>query len=251
MKRFFALLLTLALLLPASWAMAEGPMTDKPIAFAEFAFGDTFGEIRASQRMRSIEFQNGNYCARALADANQYAAITGYWDEVNPWCFTARINEERKVAGHEAGVTLWFVYPVEGGKTVYNENDAVFYAGQYQFYRGDKKEIFEDLKNKLGQVYGEAYYAGNSLDAALGTFPLAEDFLPSYQEEHKKMNPEYSVWKSRDSGAMVVLHFFRLNEQENELRLMYISQAGEENFAQMVAQRANGEGNSDSSLEGL
>ena len=73
MKRIFAALLAAVLLLGAACALAEGTMTDKPINFAEFTFGDTFGNIRKQIKMDSISFEYYPISPRMLADVNEYA----------------------------------------------------------------------------------------------------------------------------------------------------------------------------------
>ena len=252
MKRFLSILLTLVLLLPSAVCFADGAETSKPINFSDFNFGDTFGSIRENKYCGSIEFVRGRFSARLLADAFQNIGRFAYGDDVKPWCFTARFDGLDKVAGYQANAELWFVYPVVDDAVVYNDADAVFYAGQYTFYQGDRKATYEDLKNKLAQVYGDAYYIGSDLNTVLGEVPIQESLFDTYNDEVNRMMPEYAVWKSSANNAYAVLTFYMQNGEEPFTRLVYISMEGEEHFAKMQEMRDAGAGNSGSdSLEGL
>ena len=92
-------------------------------------------------------------------------------DETTPSCFVVYPRDLRTVAGYNCDSELWFVYPVENGKSVIDENKAVFFAGKYNFWdwEVDAKAVFDDLEQKLTKVYGDPFLKGSSLDEVLGT----------------------------------------------------------------------------------
>lgn len=228
MKKIFAALLAAVLLLGAACALAEGTMTDKPINFAEFTFGDTFGNIRKQIKMDSISFEYYPISPRMLADVNEYA-VSWFSDESSEALgFQAYIREQRDVAGHEAQMNLRFVYPESGAA----DNDAVFYAGCYSFYEWNEKvsEVWNDLNEKLKKLYGEPFYEGNKVSEALGTLPLEESQLTMYEEEEANASPTYTIWKSSANGGMVVLKYYTQFDSQY-LELIYVDENAEALFA--------------------
>lgn len=249
MKKLLAILLTAALLLLSVPAWAEGNTTDKPITFAEFNFGDTFNTIRNGQYLRNINFQRGLYSPRVLADAIPYV---GDWCRVSdtlPACFTAEPDGGRAVAGHNCMVSLWFAYPVENGASVIDENAATFYAGEYNFFDDNGAATFDDLKQKLSQLYGAPYMQGNNLDAVLGELALPDEGMKnSYQEQNQRCQPNYVVWKSSANNAVLVLKSYTEDGSSEFTKLNYISLDAADIFAQIETSGGNSGGDS---MEGL
>ena len=244
MKKFISMLLILAMLLPCTLAAADGVMTDKAINFAEFAYGDTFGNIRKNLKAGAIDFKYGAYTSRCLADAIDTLPDYSRRDENVAPCFRVREEGQRKVAGHHAGTYLWFVYP---DSNLTDENNAVFYAGDYEFdtYDSDARSIFEDLKGKLSQLYGEPFYAGNNISVAMGE--IVPDEIDRYNNDLERYQPEYVVWKSSANNATVVLKFFKQHGDWERTLLSYISDIADATLSQYVVQQSA----SDLSLQGL
>lgn len=59
--------------------------------------------------------------------------------------------------------TLFFVRPVVEGALNQNDNEAVFYAGSYDFF--SSTTALEDLTNKLTALYGEGKTQNNDSDS--------------------------------------------------------------------------------------
>ena len=206
MKKFFTLLLVLAMMLPCTLSFADGAMTDKPIKFAEFTFGDTFGNIRNNIRLRSIDFKYGAYTSRFLADAiDTLPEYSPRNEDIAP-CFKLNESGQRTVAGHHAGAHLWFAY---SGNDLTDESNAIFYAGEYEFddFEGDSYAIFTDIKGKMAQVYGEPYYDGSDISAALGEVNVND--MDRYNNDTANYQAQYAVWKSSANNATVVLKYFK------------------------------------------
>lgn len=247
MKKIFAMLLALALMLSGAMASAGGAMTDKPITFSDFTFGDTFGNIRDTIELRGLDFQYGLYSSRYLADAVSYAAIIAGGYPSKPICFSLSPNGQRKVAGNDAILTLWFAYP-EGKSNV--ENEAIFYAGEYEFPNLDAASIFDELSDKLTQVYGEPFYSGSDIAAAMGEGPhVPDEYLENYNSEADRYQPDYVVWKSSANNAIIVLRTHLQNGDWQHTKLFYISTEADPIFEKAAA--ASKTGASNDSLEGL
>lgn len=245
MKKFLAMLLILLSVLPVSLASADGAMTDKSISFAEFTFGDTFGNIRKNAKPYIMEFKYGAYDSRCIADA-----IETLPDNYNdgqasvPYCFVSRERGRRKVAGQEASVNMWFAYTQLDH---FDENSAIFYAGEYEFeIKDDADGLFSNLKGKLSQVYGEPFYVGFDISEAMGEPGISE--IERYMNDSILNLPEYAVWKSSANNAVVVLKKFSENGHRDRVKLAYISDVADEIFAQFVADSGSHYGES---LEGL
>ena len=86
MKKYLSMLLILAMLLPCTLAAADGAMTDKAVNFAEFTFGDIFGNIRKNVKIGSLDFKYGAYTSRCLADAIDNLPEYSSHNENSPSC---------------------------------------------------------------------------------------------------------------------------------------------------------------------
>lgn len=244
MKRALALMLALILMLPCALAAADGAMTDKAINFAEFSFGDTFGNIRNNVKIGSLDFKYGVYTSRCIADAiDTLPDYVQHNRDLAP-CFRVRFDGDRKVASYDATPYMWFAYPTDHYTA---DNDAVFYAGEYEFQLFDKDpvDIFNDLKEKLTTLYGEPFYAGNDISVPMGVFEVED--INRYTEDTQNMQPEYAVWKSSANNTVVVLKKYTQYGNWNQVRLAYISDVADATFAQVPVEV---ESISDS-LEGL
>ena len=203
-------------------------MTDKAIQFAEFTFGDTFGNIRDHVKVYGIQFMRDKNSSRFLADAVSYIARVEGTDGIWAQAFSTEDADDRMVAGHRAKALLWFVYP---SSEVMVENDALLYAGQYSFPEDDAQSVYDDLKGKLSQVYGEAYYTGDDLTPALGELQLSTDSARQvYMEEVAKYKPQYTVWKSSVNNAFIVLKCYLENGDWERTLLLYITPEYDEYF---------------------
>lgn len=235
MKKLLAILLATTMLLMAIPAFAKGDTTDKPITFAEFNFGDTFGTIRSNQYLRNINFQRGIFSPRHLADVTSF--YLGDWSrvsETSPTCFYSDTEGGRKVAGHDCEASLWFVYPVENGACVVDESSATFYAGEYRFFDDKAKATFDDLKKKLTQLYGKPYSEDDSLDDALGEITVSEDHLKeAYKEQQQRYDAKYVVWKSSANNAALVLKIYKQDGDREWTKLTYVSLDAADTFAQI------------------
>ena len=232
MKKLLAILLATTMLLMAIPVLAEGNTTDKAISFMDFNYGDTFNSIRSSERIFSIRFRTEMMSPRNLADVNDRV---GEWSQVSdflPVCFSASLST-REVAGHECNPNLYFVYPVENGSPVMNEGEATFYAGEYEFQGGDARETFDDLTQKLTQVYGEPHTVGNSVDEVLGEAKIPQDRQQEYAEQMKYLDPSYVVWVSTANNAVLVLKHYQEGNDFSRTKLDYISLDAAEIFAQI------------------
>ena len=232
MKKLLAILLATTMLLTAVPVLAEGNTTDKAITFLDFNYGDTFNSIRSSERIYGIRFKTEMMSPRNFADAIERV---GEWSQVSdflPVCFGASLST-REVAGHECNPSLYFVYPVENGSPVMNEGEATFYAGEYEFQGGDAKVTFDDLTQKLTQVYGEPHTVGNSVDGVLGEAKIPQDRQQEYAEQMKYLDPSYVVWVSTANNAVLVLKHYQEGNDFSRTKLDYISLDAAEIFAQI------------------
>ena len=206
MKKMLAALLA-ALLLFASCALAEGPMTKKPIVAQEYTWKATFGEMRKKQQMYGMDFRYSPYSPRLLADVNSYIASWLGESASAPKCFEVRIPQTCDVGGFEAEPSLWFVYPQPGAK----DNDAQLYAVEYRFYDwdGDVSRVFDKLGAKYEKQYGEPYYEGSVISEALGELPLSFSQLEGYYQNEADVSPRYKVWRSSENGSFLALKLYR------------------------------------------
>ena len=235
MKKLLAILLAATLLLMAIPALAEGATTDKAITFMDFNYGDTFGSIRSVEPISWIQFRRETLSPRNLAEASNDLAYWARVDDILPVCFNADLTT-RTVAGHDCNPSLYFVYPVENGRSVLNESEATFYAGEYEFSEADPDEAkaaFDDLTQKLTQIYGEPHTAGNSLDGVLGEGSIPEDRKQAYAEQMEFYDPSYAVWVSTANNAVLVLKHYKEGESFARTKLDYISLDAADIFAQI------------------
>ena len=257
MKKMFSLLLAMMMLLTSAVALADGAETSKAIAFSGYKFGDTFANIRKDMKLGTIEFMYGQRNARVIGDALSDMAERDLPDSnKTSTCFFARPSGYMgKVAGYDAEVKLWFVYPVQDGIIISNEADALFYAGCYEFNWNDVVSTHTDLKGKLETLYGSPFYAGSDLNDVFGELPLKENTMNGYNDDAEKFKPTYTVWKSSANGGYAVLAFwFNTNENQYKLKLTYISNCADEAFSQMADMGLFGDGFSsvgDTGFEGL
>ena len=247
MKKLLAILLATTMLLMAIPVLAEGNTTDKAISFMDFNYGDTFNSIRSSERIFSIRFRTEMMSPRNLADVNDRV---GEWSQVSdflPVCFSASLST-REVAGHECNPNLYFVYPVENGSPVLNEGEATFYAGEYEFQGGDTRETFDDLTQKLTELYGEPHTVGKSLDGVLGESGIPEDRRQEYAEQVERFDPSYVVWVSSSNNAVLVLKHYKDGGDFSRTKLDYISLDAAEIFARIETDQG---GSVSNSVDGL
>lgn len=246
MKKLLAILLATTMLLMSVPAFAEGNTTDRAITFLNYNYGDTFSNIRSGERIYSLYFKTDMLSPRNLAEVSTKLAEWSQVSDTQPVCFAANISG-REVAGYWCNLSLFFVYPVENGTPVINEAEATFYAGEYEFQDGDATAIFDDLKQKLTQLYGEPHTVGNSLDGVFGEASIPEDRQQEYDEIVKSYDPSYVVWVSSANNAVLVLKLY--NDYDfKRTRLDYISLDAVEIFAQIEVDNADSASNS---LEGL
>ncbi len=202
MRKVLALILCL-LMLPLALCRAEGALYDGDIQFAGLSYGATFGEVRASNYVRSIEFNRYPRPTRMIGDsAGRYVNMYGEYPD--PQGFSARM-EGRQVAGHQAEVEAYFTYQTENGP-VTEDNRAILYAGAYIFYEEEGQRVFDDLRGKLTSLYGEPFAEGTSLDC-WGELETPEDkewAKNDYAEAMDRTHGTYVMWQSV-SGAQVVL----------------------------------------------
>lgn len=232
MKKLLAILLATTMLLMAIPALAEGNTTDKAITFMNFNYGDTFGNIRSSERIYTIGFKTEMLSPRNLAEAFWRVAEWSQVSDTQPVCFDAMLSGH-EVAGYRCNPLLFFVYPVENGRSVINEAEATFYAGEYEFQDGDAKAIFDDLKQKLTSLYGEPHTVGNSLDAVFGEASIPEDRQQEYAELMEYYDPSYVMWVSTANNAVLVLKHYNEGSDFSRTKLDYISLDAVEIFAQI------------------
>ena len=132
-----------------------------------------------------------------------------------------------------------------------NESEATFYAGEYEFNEADPDEAkaaFDDLTQKLTQIYGEPHTAGNSLDGVLGEGSIPEDRKQAYADQMEFYDPSYAVWVSTANNAVLVLKHYQEGNDFSRTKLDYISLDAADIFAQIEA--VNG-GSGSNSVEGL
>lgn len=222
----------------ATNAVPVRPMTNKPIVFRNYEYGDIYKNIRKNTRAFCIDYLYGYQNSRVIADALYDFAERDHiiQSRVTPSCFFMRTSETFKIGGYDVGTMLWFVFPFQNEDFVLVEDEAVFYAGIYEFHSWDDLvAIHADVKDKLTNLYGDPYYSGSSLNDIMGVMPISSDSLRGYQDDVNKFNPEYTVWKSNANGAFASLAFwYDSNIQEHKLKLAYVSDVAEEPFERMA-----------------
>ena len=255
MKRVIAFMLVLMTILSSASSLALAAETNKPIAFSGYEFGDTFKSIRSRTRMFCIDFLYGLHNKRIVSDPlDDFAERDQYIRErTTPSCFFARPSEGSRVAGHTVETELWFVYPFKDGRWVFDEDEALFYAGVYEFSPWDDvPAIHKDLKSKLATLYDAPLYSGADLNDVLGKLELSEHIIQGYNDDKAKFKPEYTVWKSSVNDVVIVLSFWRdTNVNENKLRLAYVSNYAEDHFKRMSDLGAFGASPNDVVLDGM
>lgn len=254
MKKILAVMLFLMILSSAA-GLAGGMETDKPITFSGYEFGSTFSAVRKTTRLFCIDFLYGPHSARIVGDAfEDIVEREGVILERKiPSCFFARPSDGSRVAGYDASAKLWFVYPFQDGIWAFDEAQAIFYAGVYEFSSWeDLPAIYAELTPKLTTLYGEPFYTGGNLDEVLGEIPCGEGVMRIYENDSEKYKPEYTVWKSNANGAYAVLTFwYNTDLKEYKLKLSYISDCAEEHFAQMAKIGAFGESAAEAVSDGM
>lgn len=245
MKKFVALLLCLVLLCSAS-ALAEN-LTDKPINFAEFTFGQTLQQVRSSVWVESLSFSKRILPTRMIGDINRDWSGILYEDTSDTVRISARLPE-REIAGHRGSVELHFTFP--GASRA--DNDAVLYAGIYSFYE-NAAGTFEDLKTKLTKLYGEPWKLATSSDEIWGPMEFSENDEWRKNEwtnaRQRMQNTQYVVWKSSANGGMMVLKYFNEEGSWERSELCYLWPEADQYLDAMYQQNAGGASAND--MQGL
>ena len=240
MKKVLSLVLALMLLLGMVPAVAEN-LYKNEIQFADFTFGMTFAQVREMEWVGKIEFSRKPLPSRIVIDAAYERVGMLYEDLPNAGHFFAEI-ESRKVAGHEVNVRMYFVYPDEARV----DENAIFYAGYYEFWNGDGDAIFNELETKLGKLYGEPYAKGSDAEALFGSIVLEGDDNEWRYEEWKNgvedyMPVNYVVWKSAANGAMLVLRNCTKYGDRRRAEIVYVWPEADQYFDAMQVQVQNGD----------
>lgn len=255
MKRLITSIIAIITLFTAAVAYATGPQTDKPIKFSGYSYGETFKNMRSRTRLFCIDYLYGRHSARVVADAlDDFAERDDYTQSRKiPSCFFARPSAVSKVAGYDVETELWFAYPFQDGIFRPYEDEAIFYAGVYEFHHWDDlPAIYDDVKGKLITLYGEPYFTGSSLDDVLGPMPISTSVTSWYNSDNAKFLPEYTIWKSSANDAIAVLCFWReTNINENRLRLAYVSNYAEDYFEHLDNLGVFGTSDSNAIMNGM
>lgn len=230
MKKLLALVLSLMLLCSASAAMAEN-LTDKSISFAEFTFGQSLEQVRATTWVEQIFFSKRIKPTRILADVcRDFDGIL--YDDLGDATYLSIRLPEREIAGHRGSVEMYFTYP-DASRA---DNDAIFYAGIYQFY--DQAEgTFNDLKTKLTTLYGTPWAEDTNAADIFGAFEFDEEQQWRRDEwnnhQSRMQGTQYVVWKSSANGGMMVLKFFNENGDWARAELCYLWPEADQYFEAM------------------
>ncbi len=230
MKKLLALILSVVLLCSVSTAMAEN-LTDKPINFAEFTFGQTLGQVRATIWVESISFFKRIKPTRILSDiCRDFDGIL--YDELGDSAYISVRLPEREIAGHRGSVEMYFTYP----STSRADNDAVLYAGVYNFFE-HADSTFNDLKTKLTTLYGAPWAEGSNAADIFGAFTFDEDQQWRRDEwsnlTARMQDAQYVVWKSSANGGMMVLKYYNENGDWARAELCYLWPEADQYFDAM------------------
>lgn len=192
MKRFFALALTICLLALSLPAFAQPEFNFRGIPF-QTTLKEVTKELECSAKPAeewhgcSIEdlTTRGSYMAYPINESDPRA----------PYLYLVSETSGIEVAGHKSLCgTLFFVRPVDKGELSQKDEDAVFYAGSYDFF-GDAEFAFNDLMAKLTALYGAPVAAKD------------------------EGNNNYYTWNGANDTAIVI---HRIDNVIGYLRLSYI-----------------------------
>ena len=197
MRKCLALLCTL-LLLPCL-SLAEETLP--PLAFFGVELGAPLSEACAVWDCTAVSGAEDEYYHFRLADMTDRQNYV--WNEVPneepcPEVFLVAQLRSDEVAGYAPNLTCaFFIRPVTDGVLSSSEEDALLYAGYYDFWSvPDTKAMADDLTAKLNGLYGPAgetgkvdwykagtktvWHVGDSAAIVLNTYPDNRNVRLSY-----------------------------------------------------------------------
>lgn len=135
----------------------EKTIQSAEIIFKDISWGTSFQEIDEKLEawdLWNISGENYKECSVDEILLGDYKGIDFEYNGIN--VISNAFNGEQEVAGYTTSeITLYFSYlPVEGYLT-YEEKDTALYGAQYKFEPVNLQDMYEDLKQKLINIYGE------------------------------------------------------------------------------------------------
>lgn len=157
MKRAFVVVLASTLLTGLGCNISLASEGEKEITFRDIPWGTAFPAV--DEQLGSWELWNMNdellktYSADDIL-LGDYKGIDFEYSGMN--IISNAFNGEQSVAGYTtSGIKLYFAFlPVDGYLT-YDESDTALYGAQYEFKPTNREEMYNDLTNKLSELYGE------------------------------------------------------------------------------------------------
>ena len=155
MKRIIALIVTVILIMPMTFAAGE---SDKEIVFRDTPWGisfteatELFSEYRlygsTGEMMKFypiVQLYSDTYDTKNAPEYHDINIIGNGW------------NHEFTVAGYTtSGIRLHFAYKVIDGVITHEESDSMMYGAQYLFEPADAEAMVNDLTTKLSSLYGD------------------------------------------------------------------------------------------------
>lgn len=161
MKKVFALLLTLVLLLTSGAAFA-GDEYAEPILFRGAAWGSSFQEVVKvlPEGVKMYDPKTSEYWY-PMSDMMYDESGWGNQLKGELGCYAYAKSSSLKgvkVAGYEVeDLYLYFIFtPDSNGKLVKDDfSRTAFYYGYYKLEPKDPDAVFDDLVNKLSSIYGD------------------------------------------------------------------------------------------------
>ena len=262
MKKLIALCLTAVMLLMTCAALAEGPLTEKPINFGKYTLGQlTLQELKENALIDEIDYVRGYLpISRVFGDVRSFfaSAYSLYEPIATHLVVDLYENDPAKVAGYDNFTQdFYFLFPLENGHFVNDDDRAVLFAGYYQFYTWDMdaNAVFEDLKGKLTSTYGEPWMETKTADDIWGPLEATEDikyYLESEDYAESRYDPSYVVWKSSANGCMAILRLEKSSwDDDYSVSIVYVDPSMDETFAAMLNTPSEIGGSVTNSTEGL
>lgn len=132
-------------------------ISEKEIAFRDISWGSSFPDV--NEKLGELKLWNLSGEAYLTCSIDEiilgnYKGIDFDYGGIN--IISHAFNGEQEVAGYTTSeITLYFAYLPVGEYLSYNEKDTSLYGAQYKFEPVNLQDTYNDLKQKLTDIYGE------------------------------------------------------------------------------------------------
>lgn len=154
MKKILCIILSLIALFSCS-ALAEETADLPAIDFRGYPLGSALADMEFEDRKNIYSLYDGHAATiEELITSNATVWFDDNKNEATLLYYNFWVDE---VAGyHVSDANMFFIRPVVDGMISENDDEAIFFAGKYDFLLNNKgEEAYNDLASKLTTLYGE------------------------------------------------------------------------------------------------